>query len=387
MTRRRREAHRPLLLLLLVFRLVVDAVAAFVVSTDHGCCGTATGLTIRHPAQLYHQRYFGRRHYCGGAGLLLFSTRMEQQLSTAIGGGDSGIASSSPNNKKQKKKKATTTTVGSSCSSRPLPQNRNLVLLEDRRRRIPRGGGGGMDAPSNNDNHNRKQLLAEYGGLGLWMTSLSCFLLYNHYVGPWPDREWYQSVTVPFFKLLHALSAMMFGGGIVVTTCLEWWVVASSAENKNNATTTMPAADSLLQFYFSQVPYLDALIVLPALTTSIVSGVGLSILYYGQLGAAPSHIRAAITTLLLFAIWWAVTDVATQDAAGRALRFVTDDVNDDDDRKNGVAVAANNNNQKKTKDDIPHIVRLRQVSNVISCGFVVALYAIMVLKPQGLYGY
>ena len=192
----------------------------------------------------------------------------------------------------------------------------------------------------------------EIAVLGVWMSGLTAFLLINNFVGPWPANL-ITNTPVEYFGLAHALGGMLFAGGIVLTTLIEWLVVSS----KN---------PGVLKFWFEKVPKLDSFVVLPALTTSIVSGVGLSVDHYDSLGDAPTHVVAAISTLLAFAGWWAITDLTTQGAADTAVQ-----------EWQGTEVGIDGTSE----DDVPSIVKLRRGSNVVSCLFVVALYAIMVLKP------
>lgn len=187
----------------------------------------------------------------------------------------------------------------------------------------------------------------EFAGLGTWITGLSSFLLVNNFVGPWPAAL-LQAIPVKYFGLTHAVAGMLFGGGIILTTLVEW--LATDSKNA-----------SVLNFYFDKVPSLDALVVLPALTASIVSGVGLAVDHYDSLANSPFHVVGAISTLLAFAVWWALTDVTTQGAAMEAIQEWTQG-----DPEN---------------TDVPRIVQLRKASNVVSCLFVAALYGFMVLKP------
>jgi hypothetical protein len=140
---------------------------------------------------------------------------------------------------------------------------------------------------------------------------------------------------------------MLFAGGVILTTAIEWLAVSS----KN---------PSVINFWFSNVPGIDSNIVLPALTASIVSGVGLSVIHYGALGEAPPHVEATLSALAAFAGWWATTDLTTQGAASEAIKEWSEG-----DTEN---------------TDVPRIVELRRISNVVSCMFVPAIYAIMVLK-------
>lgn len=196
----------------------------------------------------------------------------------------------------------------------------------------------------------KQDKFVEFAALGTWIAGLSSFLLVNNFVGPWPAAL-LQSIPVKYFGLAHALSAMLFGGGIVLTTLIEW--LATDSKNA-----------SVLNFYFDKVPKLDSLVVLPALTVSILSGVGLSVDHYDSLGQAPFHVVGAISTLLAFAIWWGVTDLTTQGAAMDAIQEWTK-------RQGDTSKSA----------DIPGIVQFRKFSNVVSCLFVAAIYGFMVLKP------
>lgn len=188
----------------------------------------------------------------------------------------------------------------------------------------------------------------EFGILGTWITGLSSFLLINNFVGPWPAAL-LQAIPVKYFGLTHAVAGMLFGGGIILTTLLEWL----ATDSKNS---------SVLNFYFDKVPTLDSFVVLPALTASIISGVGLSVDHYESLGQAPFHVVGAISTLLAFAVWWAATDLTTQGTAMEAIKEWTQL----EDTENA---------------DVPQIVQFRKFSNVVSCLFVAALYGFMVLKP------
>eukprot|EP00566_Odontella_aurita_P019580 CAMPEP_0113560420 /NCGR_PEP_ID=MMETSP0015_2-20120614/19420_1 /TAXON_ID=2838 /ORGANISM="Odontella" /LENGTH=292 /DNA_ID=CAMNT_0000462121 /DNA_START=314 /DNA_END=1192 /DNA_ORIENTATION=- /assembly_acc=CAM_ASM_000160 len=186
--------------------------------------------------------------------------------------------------------------------------------------------------------------------LSIWLVSLSAFILINNFHGPWPLAM--KAVPERVFFLSHMIGGMLFGGGIILTTCIER-LVAKSA----NA--------PVLQFWFDKVPLLDGLIVVPALTVSMVSGTGLSIVRYGGLNIAPPHVGAIFWTLIAFMSWWAVTDLTTQ---GSAL------------------TAVNEMYSKYQQGDVegletPKVVVDRHVSNVVSCFFVVLLYSMMVLKP------
>ncbi|CAJ1960100.1 unnamed protein product [Cylindrotheca closterium] len=189
--------------------------------------------------------------------------------------------------------------------------------------------------------------------LTVWMVSLSAFILINNSVGPWPAVM--KTVPERVFFLSHMVGGMLFGGGIILTTCIER-LVAKSA----NA--------PVLQFWFDKVPLLDGLIVVPALTVSMISGTGLTIVRYGGLNIAPPHVDAIFWTLIAFMVWWAVTDLTTQGTALQAVNEMYDEF------------------QGGEEDlDTPKVVLDRHVSNVVSCFFVLALYSVMVLKPGTLF--
>jgi len=227
--------------------------------------------------------------------------------------------------------------------TQPLPLRETADLpLSSEDYQQPQGGTSSALAPKEEENK-----FVEFAALGTWIAGLSSFLLINNFVGPWPAAL-LQAIPVKYFGLTHAVSGMLFGGGIILTTLIEWL-----ATNSKNA--------DVLNFYFDKVPALDALVVLPALTASILSGVGLSVDHYDSLGQAPFHVVGAISTLLAFAAWWAGTDLTTQGAAMEAIQEWT--LGDTENT------------------DVPRIVQLRKISNVVSCLFVAAIYGFMVLKP------
>ena len=204
---------------------------------------------------------------------------------------------------------------------------------------------------SNEDKGNKKAMdTGEIIGLTTWMGALSTFLLVNNYIGPFPANI-ATAVPVETWGLIHGLSAMLFGGGIILTTCIEWLVVNSKIK-------------SVWNFWFGKVPDLDSKIVLPALTGSILSGTALAVDHYDSLGQAPFHVIAALSTLLAFAGWWAVTDVTTQGRATEKIAEITEQ-----------------NKESNEVESIPGILEFRKFSNLVSCGFVAALYFIMITKP------
>lgn len=190
--------------------------------------------------------------------------------------------------------------------------------------------------------------------LVIWGVSLSAFILINNSYGPWP--LFMKKVPERMFFLFHMYGGMLFAGGIILTTCIEREVAKS-----NNP--------QVLKFWFDKVPALDGLIVVPALTVSMISGTGLSIVRYGGLNIAPPHVDAIFWTLIAFLTWWATTDLTTQGAALKSAERAREDF------ENGV-----------TDEFVtPKIVVDRHFSNVVSCFFVLLLYSMMVLKPGTLF--
>lgn len=189
--------------------------------------------------------------------------------------------------------------------------------------------------------------------LAIWLVGLSGFILENNFVGPWP--LFMKTVPERVFFLSHMIGGMLFGGGIILTTCIER-LVANSQDAK------------ILRFWFDKVPTLDGLIVVPALTISMISGTGLSIVRYGGLNIAPPHVDAIFWTLIAFMTWWGVTDLSTQTKSLEAVNEMYDRYELGEENL-----------------ETPKIVADRHFSNVISCFFVLTLYAIMVLKPGTLF--
>ena len=189
--------------------------------------------------------------------------------------------------------------------------------------------------------------------LGVWAVSISAFILINNATGPWP--LFMKQVPERVFFLSHMIGGMLFGGGIILTTCIER-AVAKSNDSK------------VLQFWFTKVPELDGLIVVPALTVSMISGTGLSIVRYGGLNVAPPYVGAIFWTLIAFLSWWAATDLTTQ---GTALKAVDDMYERSLAGEEGLLT--------------PKVVVDRHVSNVVSCFFILLLYSFMVLKPGTLF--
>ena len=179
--------------------------------------------------------------------------------------------------------------------------------------------------------------------LGMWIAGISTFILMNYYGSePWPsgllrvlnERQW---------MVIHQFSAMMFSGVIVISSLIEATVVKSSDSSQ------------VKEFWFKTVPQLDAAVMAPFLTLMLLSGVANTAIRYDTLGEAPAYILHTLRALVVFAIWWVVTDKTTQSQAKKV----------DWDTCTGT----------------PLPIKLRLISNAVSCLFVATLYGAMVFKP------
>jgi hypothetical protein len=184
-------------------------------------------------------------------------------------------------------------------------------------------------------------------GLGLLLLSVSAFILINRFVGPWPASIIY-AVPSEYWRLFHYLGATVFGGSIILTTCMEWLIVSCNIP-------------SVQKFWFERVPLLDLGIVVPGVVTVLVAGTALTDWRYGSLTEAPKYIEMAGISMILFFLWWALTDLTTQSKAKEYF------------------LEGNENTDKDS-----NIVQLRKVSNIGSCVFVVVMFWIMTFKPGGL---
>jgi hypothetical protein len=175
----------------------------------------------------------------------------------------------------------------------------------------------------------------------VWVHVVTIFIVANYRLKCWP--AFLVRVPLATWSLLHAVSGMLFAGSIITTTILEWIVVSSRDQSVNS-------------FWFQQVPKVEQMVVLPALTGSIISGVAQAFLNYKSLRHAPRHVKSSLHILFLFGVWWGVTDRRTQGKAQEATF-------------------------ESNSDKLPTVMLQRRVSNSVSCGFLIALYAVMVLKP------
>jgi hypothetical protein len=212
-----------------------------------------------------------------------------------------------------------------------------------------------------NNNHNNNVNATSHGRhtygwiMAGWMGTTSAILLsstlFPHAnIGHWIAHK----ASLPVWSLVHALCGMLFSGAIVISALLEGWMVARR----------LPA---LWSIWYQHVPaWLQACVIGPALTGSVVSGVAQSILTYGSLRAAPKYIQGGLHALNTMALWWLVTDLTIQSRAIRHVKSLH---------------PSESWTTSSSSISIPNVLKLRQGSNVVSCLLLVAIYALMVLKP------
>jgi hypothetical protein len=203
-------------------------------------------------------------------------------------------------------------------------------------------------------------------GLGTWFFSLSYFIVRNYRIGPWIPLP---SIGKQVWVLVHAISNTFFAGGIVLSTLLEWLIVREA----NSSPTRNP---EVIMFWFTGkgASKIDKVVVLPALTLSLVSGFAQAANDYGSMTAAPKHIRLAIHILASFAIWWIVTDLQTQEIAQARVK-------DWYRRVEAAAASSSYADDLLPLEELPKILFWRRFSNMGSCFFVAALFGLMALKP------
>jgi hypothetical protein len=171
--------------------------------------------------------------------------------------------------------------------------------------------------------------------VALWIQALSGFVAANYIRRTiWPG--WLLRLPVEVWNLIHAISNMIFSGSIVTTTILEW--------NLTNNDST----------FFRKLLRVETALVLPALTGSLISGVVQAFHKYVQFKFAPSHVQTALQLLAIFGIWWGLVDRRLQANIEEAMVDSTFDYK---------------------------MLRGRRITNLVSCGFLLAIYSIKVLKP------
>lgn len=184
----------------------------------------------------------------------------------------------------------------------------------------------------------------------VWALSMSAFIIMNAKGTRTRPHLLLHALTRSQWSFVHAVSTMLFSSTTILMVLVEYLIVTSK-----NA--------SVMRFWFLSIPRrLDAALSSPALTVSIISGVAQAAIDYGGLAESPGHVLGACHLLLIFGLWWAITDVTSQ-------RLATDAV---------LSMPAEECDVVK----VPKVLWLRILSGAVSCGFVVAMYALMVLKPR-----
>ena len=233
----------------------------------------------------------------------------------------------------------------------------------------------------------------------LWIHVISIFILVNSSTrimatGCWPAALTTR-VSLSVWRLMHAVAAMVFAGSIVTTTVVEWMVVRwynnHRDNNQTSSRTSKDAAwtpDTWLHFWFPTAASVEQWLVLPALTLSIVSGVTQAAISYQHLSRAPRHVKSSLHLLVLFGLWWGVTDRTTQRTVAQQLALLRTDDNDDNTEDKdpssttpSMTPISTEEPSNTTANLLGRVLWQRRISNVVSCAFLVALYAVMVLKP------
>lgn len=209
-----------------------------------------------------------------------------------------------------------------------------------------------------------------------WVIAMSTFILKNYAsVQLWPTPL-LAEIPIPYLGLVHNLSNMIFSGSIITTTVIEW-IVTDSKDFK------------IIPFWFDRIQKVERFLVLPALFLSIVSGIIRSNVTYGtSLMNSPLHIKSSLHLLATFGMWWGITDRTTINRVPSLVGVVKE-------QEQGKS-SCSNHSSSTPHDDSNHslsergstaisstsnVVTIRRISNIISCAFLVASYAIMTLKP------
>lgn len=173
-----------------------------------------------------------------------------------------------------------------------------------------------------------------------WIHLINVFVIVN-YLRPtiWPS--FLSGVPLQAWALMHVVAAMLFSGSIITTAVLEFTLSSLNGDLEDHES---------LQKVLGWLWKIESKIVFPSLALSLVSGIGQSFALYSTFHHAPFHVKSALHMIFLFGLWWQWTDFRSQV------------------------------HLKKNFDT--EVFNARQFSNAVSCVFVFALYAIMVLKPS-----
>ena len=249
-----------------------------------------------------------------------------------------------------------------------------------RKQNVIRGGASDGNPPAasfeteeNDIDKKKKKEKKQKRLLILWAHGLSIAVIFSYYPNiliPISDKlgidlsplshiisfqALFETIKLPVWNFVHAVSGMLMGGTIITTTVLEWMILNNNDSDGPSGNVVPPSIQSLWS--------LESLIVLPAVTGSMVSGLAQSYLMYDGIGFAPKYVKAALHMMLTFGIWWAIMDKKSQRQLVQSVEALQDVVD---------STETNNNTSVWMK---------RKIANVVSCGLVILLYAIMILKP------
>jgi len=199
--------------------------------------------------------------------------------------------------------------------------------------------------------------------VGAWVVAMSIFIVKNYAseeLWPFPQLA---DIPIPYLSLMHNLGNMIFSGSIITTTVIEWIVTDSND-------------DKIIPFWFDRVQKVERFMVLPALFLSIVSGMIRATVTYGTMMESPLHIKSSLHILSTFGLWWGITDRTTINRVSLSTesnRYSSSTIGN-----NG---SGSGNDQEGNININRRLVMIRRISNIISCGFLIASYAMMTLKP------
>ena len=184
--------------------------------------------------------------------------------------------------------------------------------------------------------------------------------------------------------------------------------------------TTMSMTTILERVIVDHLFPLQYILILPSALGIVLSGVGQAVHRYGDIWESPFHVRTSLSLLVLFVLWWLVLDRPSQPMLSRDVlqsryydwdrisssfaaaegkpthrnetismmgktrrrrRKRWHDNDDDDDVNTSATTIATATAVTKTNHD-HQIWKRRLYYNLISCLIVVALYALMILKPS-----
>jgi hypothetical protein len=186
------------------------------------------------------------------------------------------------------------------------------------------------------------------------------------------------------WSLIHAVSGMMFGGSILCTAVVEWiWpdelrqMTCNRATSQGGAVSETTIDDLSLQLLLNKMATktlfpMEGKLVLPGVTGSMISGIAQSFYNYGSLRLAPRHVKSSLHLIFLFGLWWAWTDRKTQNDI-----ILLSSTSPSSKSQN----SSQNGEETPIQEEMMEIWKRRRLYNAISCVFVFALYAIMILKP------